>query len=93
MQETKGRGGRPLWFVMLVMLSVLPIMVWMYAFQKMNGMVDGVNKFVLDFFPLYMGCVLVMAYYLYPTRAEVSKVLVAVAWLSYVAIGLMAVTM
>lgn len=90
MQETKGRNGRPLWFVMLVMLSVLPIMVWMYAFQKLNGEVEGVSKFVLDFFPLYMLCVLVMAYYLYPTRSEVSKVLVAVAWLSYIAIGAMA---
>lgn len=81
---------RPLWFVMLVLLSVLPVVVWLYAYQKLNGIVDGVSHFVLDAFPLYVFAMLGMAYYVFPARREVANVLLIVTWLSYIALGAMA---
>ena len=80
--ENDNKNARPLWFVMLVLLSVLPIAVWMYAFQKSNG--------ELNLFPVYAFGMLGVAYYVFPTRREVSNVLIAVVWLSYIALGAMA---
>ena len=88
--ENDNKNARPLWFVMLVLLSVLPIAVWMYAFQKLNGELEGTAMCVLKRFPGEACGMLGMAGYVWATRREVSNVLIAVVWLSYIALGAMA---
>lgn len=77
---------RPLWFVMLVFMSVLPIMVWFVAFQRIEPGDNGMVKFILTLFPFYVFAVLGLSYYVYPERREVSWVLMALTWLSYAAL-------
>ncbi len=76
---------RPLWFVMLVFLSILPMLIWFVAFQRVEAF-DSTLRFVLTAFPLCLFAMLGLSYYLYPTRRELTWVLMALTWLSYAAL-------
>ncbi len=87
MQEEKNK--RPQWFVMLVFLSVLPMVIWFMAFERIEP-TDETMNFVLNAFPLFLFGALGFSYYLYPTRRELTWVMLALVWLSYAALlGLM----
>ena len=81
------KDKRPLWYVMLLLLSVMPIVVWFVAYQNPAFAAYGTMRFVLYMFPFYVFGMLAMAYYVYPGRSEVAWVLVALAWLSYAALA------
>ena len=83
--QQDNKPKRPLWFVMLVLLSVLPVVMWLYAYGQMSGEAEGVEAFVLTWFPLYVFGMLGMAYYTRPDRSEVSNLLLWMVWLSYAA--------
>ena len=81
------KDKRPLWYVMLLLLSVMPIVVWFVAYQNPAFAAYGTMRFVLYMFPFYVFGMLAMAYYVYPGRSEVAWVLVALTWLSYAALA------
>lgn len=85
--EENNKQKRPLWFVMLVLLSVLPIVIWLYAYQRFSGAAEGVEAFVLTWFPAYVFTMLAMAYFTFPDRREVSNVLMWMVWLSHAALA------
>ena len=83
------REKRPLWYVMLLLLSVMPIVVWFVAYQHPAFAADDTMRFLLSVFPFYVFGMLAMAYYVYPGRSEVAWVLVALTWLSYAGLAAM----
>ncbi|MGN0213301.1 MAG: hypothetical protein ACI4AH_00655 [Muribaculaceae bacterium] len=85
--EENNKQRRPLWFRMLVLLSVLPIVLWLYAYQIVSGRIEGVEAFVLTWFPAYVFAMLAMAYFTRPDRREISNVLMWLVWLSYAALA------
>lgn len=85
--EQDNKQKRPLWFKMLVLLSVLPVVMWLYAYQQMVCKVEGTQAFVLTWFPVYVFGMLGMAYFTRPDRREVSNVLMWMVWLSYAALA------
>ena len=86
---TMEREKRPLWYVMLLLLSVMPIVVWFVAYQHPAFAADDTMRFLLSVFPFYVFGMLAMAYYVYPGRSEVAWVLVALTWLSYAGLAAM----
>lgn len=83
----KENEKRPLWYVMLLFLSVLPIVVWFVAFQRLPIGDGGTMRFLMTVFPFYVFGVIAMAYYVYPSRREVAWILIALAWLSYISLA------
>ena len=86
---TMEREKRPLWYVMLLLLSVMPIVVWFVAYQHPAFAADDTMRFLLSVFPFYVFGMLAMAYYVYPGRSEVAWLLVAFFWLSYAGLAAM----
>ncbi|MGM9802672.1 MAG: hypothetical protein ACI308_00690 [Muribaculaceae bacterium] len=85
--EKENNNARPLWYVMLVLLSVMPLVLWLYVFEQRGAQAQGMMRFVLTWFPLEIVGLLGASYYLCGSRREVSNVLLAVAWLSYAALA------
>ena len=81
------KDKRPLWYVMLLLLSVMPIVVWFVAYLNPAFAADGTMRFLMTVFPFYVFGVIAMAYYVYPSRREVAWILLALAWLSYLSLA------
>lgn len=75
----------PLWILVVVIVSILPVIGWPWYMSQFGLTQGGQTAFLATVFPIYIILCGYLAYKCYLYRKEVTYVLLAIMWMSYVA--------
>lgn len=75
----------PGWMLLLIIASVLPVGGWPWYMAQFDFHKPEQTTFLAVVFPIYIVLCGYVAYKCYPFRKEITYILIAIMWLSYVA--------
>lgn len=87
--KPKSQPRAPWWFILIVLLSILPVAAWPLVLTNIHPLVNEGNRIFLMVFPVYAVLTGYISYRIYRGRREVSWILLALLWLSYGAVPML----
>jgi hypothetical protein len=79
----------PLWFIIVVIATIVPIVLWPALLSHVNEFADETKRFLILSLPVYSILTGYIAYRCYMERPYIAWILIILAWLSYIAVGLL----
>lgn len=88
LEKEKNRRKYPKWFIIAILLSVLPVLGWPVYMENHDFSLDPTpqNLMLLYAFPIYVVVTAYLSYRSYPLRKEIAYTLLLILWLSYIAV-------
>lgn len=88
LDKEKNRRKYPRWFIVAILLSVLPVLGWPIFMANYDFSLDPTrqNLMLLYAFPIYVVVTAYLSYRSYPLRKEIAYTLLLILWLSYIAV-------
>jgi len=80
--NTSPRRRPPLWFVIIIIVMIIPIVMWPFALINYDAE-DTSHWWIVNIFPIYALLSCYLAYKCYISRREMSYILLIVLLLAY----------
>ncbi len=87
--ESGSSPRTPLWFVLVIILSILPILVWPAIISQLPPNAAQNYRLLITIFPIYAVGSGYLAYKSYPQRSGLAWILIILLWLCYGAAALL----